>query len=145
MAAPAACSKCANMLVAASHGHVECAKALLAGGADANYAGRKGNDLPIHLAANNGFVPILELLLQNGANINAQNKKKKNTPLHRASMQGKVDAVGWLLAHGAAASLQITNKKGQTPEQAATDPKHSRHVKAELVSAVVKLLQAAGQ
>lgn len=123
MATNVSCSKCINMLVCATLGHVECGARLLGNGADVNYGGKKRTELPVHHAANNGFTDMLKLLVENGADINAQNKKQRNTPLHRASRQGKVDCVKWLLSNGAVPSLQIENKDGETPLAALLSPK----------------------
>eukprot|EP01052_Picozoa_sp_SAG31_P024711 SAG31_NODE_2120_length_6405_cov_3.062639_7_plen_307_part_00 len=110
-----ACSRCVNMLVCASLGHVRCAEQLLSEGADVNYTGKSAKDLPVHHAAHHGFLGMLKLLVAHGCDINAQNKIQRNTPLHRAVTRGKHACVSWLVENGAAPSLHVQNRDGETP------------------------------
>lgn len=118
--------KTAPLHWAAAAGAVNCAKALLAGGADVD-ALNSGKKTPLHKAAapldavpiDWTFPPIhrvISLLIEHGANLDAQDAKGR-TPLHLAAYGGFADAAEHLIALGADTTIQ--NKRGKTPLEVA--------------------------
>ncbi|KDO24177.1 hypothetical protein SPRG_10605 [Saprolegnia parasitica CBS 223.65] len=108
------------LLVAAKHGHVDGARALIDIGANVNYCVPiKPATLactPLHAALH--CLPMVQLLLENGADASfAAIATPKNTPLHVAVDRRNTELVDLLLSFGANAVLQ--NELGFTPLTAA--------------------------
>ncbi|EQC28945.1 hypothetical protein SDRG_13283 [Saprolegnia diclina VS20] len=110
------------LLVAAKHGHVDGARALINIGANVNYCvpikptTTTPACTPLHAALN--CLPMVQLLLENGADPSfAATDKPKNTPLHVAVDRRNTELVDLLLSFGANAVLQ--NEHGLTPLTAA--------------------------
>ena len=108
--------------VAAAGYRVECARLLLAAGAEVGAARSRRGSQPLHYAAD-GHLPspawdaarqveTIRLLLAAGARIDAQDRNGA-TPLHRAVRTRCAGAVQCLLAAGA--DPTIRNKPGSTP------------------------------
>ncbi|MGE0394413.1 MAG: ankyrin repeat domain-containing protein, partial [Vicinamibacterales bacterium] len=87
------------LMWAVSAGHLDAARALLDGGADANAASASGFT-PLMFAARAGVPALADLLLVRGARINAA-AGDGATALHVAVVRGHVDLALFLLARGA--------------------------------------------
>ena len=85
---------------AASYGHTECAKLLLASGSQANLKASSSGVTPLHLAARGGHAALLSQLIEAGASVNDVDKNRM-TALHNASGLGTVDCAMILLDAGA--------------------------------------------
>jgi uncharacterized protein len=94
------------MLFAARQGCVECAKALLAGGANVNDTAPDGNSALV-LAAHSGQGAFAAFLLDKGADPNAAGAGY--TALHAAVVGDDLDLVKALLAHGANANIPLAS------------------------------------
>jgi len=91
--------------LAAQHGHVRVAHALLEAGASAN--ARWGHDLrPLHLAAAGGHVRVVHALLEAGARVDASDSASF-TALHTAAASGHPLVVRRLLLAGADANRYV--------------------------------------
>ncbi|NKB72117.1 MAG: hypothetical protein GKR89_33990 [Candidatus Latescibacteria bacterium] len=97
---------------AAAAGAIECAKILLAHGAEVD-ARDSTKETPLHRA---GTVEVLWLLAESGADLNPQDNKGR-TPLHLATFNGKIEIAEVLIVLGA--SIRIKNCNGKTPLQVA--------------------------
>lgn len=142
-----ACEKCVNMMVAANHGHLNCAVALLEPLKTSEeklkcvtYNGNRHLESPIHHAAVVGSISIIELLLANGEQINIQNKRG-NTPLHLACMKGRSQVVDYLLSRGA--NPNLTNRKGFTPMQVCFKHKNSPNLSTYKINydSIIQILE----
>lgn len=86
---------------AASHGHIELARDLVAAGAEVTVATRDGLT-PLHWAALRGFHDVCLLLLDNGADVNARSVVQANTPLHEVwNNGGQPEIAALLISRGA--------------------------------------------
>jgi len=86
---------------AASHGHIELARELVAAGAEVTVATRDGLT-PLHWAALRGFHEVCLLLLDNGADVNARSVVQDNTPLHEVwNNGGQPEIAALLISRGA--------------------------------------------
>lgn len=94
------------MLFAARVGCTECAKALLAGGGNANDSAPDGNSALV-LAAHSGQGEFGVFLLDKDADPNAHGAGY--TALHAAVLRGELELVKALLAHGANPNARIEN------------------------------------
>ena len=101
--------------LAAEHGHVEAARALLDAGAATGAGTRIGRYTPLHLAARAGHGEVVVLLLESGADARAATTTSGATALHLAAgaVRGQ-RAVAALLAHGADPNAREASA-GQTP------------------------------
>lgn len=97
---------------AASKGHVETIRVLLAVSTNELAAQNPQGDRPLHLAASNNHSDAIMLLVQRGADLNSANGQG-NTALHYAANFGALDAARALLALGA--NFFITNHAMETP------------------------------
>jgi ankyrin repeat protein len=98
------------LLEAATAGHHETAKALIAGGALVNTAHRNGWT-PLHAAIMSGNVPTVRVLLENGVKFTAD--AEGWTPLHTAVLKGNKFIVELLLINGA--EIDAKDEGGKTP------------------------------
>ncbi|MDD9899434.1 MAG: ankyrin repeat domain-containing protein [Alphaproteobacteria bacterium] len=98
------------LIMAAMHGLMDLAQALINKGANINATGINGKTA-LHTAMQREQGAIAKLLLKNGADINARNKDQ-DTPLISAAFFGYKDMVQLLLAHGADVNAQ--NQHGMT-------------------------------
>jgi hypothetical protein len=98
--------------LAASGGHVEVVRLLIAEGADIN-AKASLDETALHKAADHGHKEVVELLLAAGADINAKDKDGR-TPLQLGAMSGNPEVAAILRAHAAKATGGV--------EQAAKSP-----------------------
>lgn len=95
---------------AASGGHVNVCRLLIAAGAELD-ARNRYHQTPIMEAASGGHDGVIEVLAAAGADVNATNKQG-TTALMNAARSGKVPSVAALVACGADASAK--NKDGRT-------------------------------
>ena len=107
----------APLHLAASKGHSEIVKLLLANGADINLNSRKEKRSAIHFAVINGHNEIVELLTENGCIIDALDNENVS-PLHYVAVKGTSKNAKILVSSGATIDLQGLNK--WTPLLAAT-------------------------
>ena len=83
------------LIMASEHGYLDCAKMLLAAGADVNeYARKKG--MALEWAAIKGQYNCMKLLIKSGADVNIRNKYKA-TALDYALKEGHVKCVKLLI------------------------------------------------
>jgi uncharacterized protein len=94
------------ILFAARQGDVECARALVDGGANVNDTDASGNSALV-VAAHSGHPAFAAFLLDKGANPNAAGAGY--TALHAAVLRGEPDLVKALLAHGANPNAEVQN------------------------------------
>ena len=104
------------LIAAVSQNQVDCAKQLIASGADVNLADHAGWSPLIHAAYFGSGNELLSLLVDKGANLNAQNNRGL-TALYLASAAGHEPQVQLLLAHGA--DPAIATQSGYTPVKVA--------------------------
>ena len=105
----------------------ECAKLLLAHGADVNRGRDESMEAPLHHALAGGAdIELVRLLVDSGADVNARTKPgvfsynfygstptRGETPLHRAAAFASVEIVGFLLHAGADRATRDAN--GESP------------------------------
>ncbi|MDR3285152.1 MAG: ankyrin repeat domain-containing protein [Holosporales bacterium] len=103
------------LYTAASLGHTEAVRALLAAGANREIKGTDGST-PLFIAAWNGKIEAIKVLIEAGANVNAQNNRG-DTPLHYAAFKGHTEVVKVLLAAGA--DKEARDRGGDTPRDLA--------------------------
>lgn len=96
---------------AASGGHIDVAKILIAHGADVNAEDEAGFR-PVRGASKFGHEQVVELLVANGAEVNVHDFNG-DTPLHYAVHNGHTSIVKLLLAEGA--DVNARNNSGETP------------------------------
>jgi ankyrin repeat protein len=97
--------------------HIEVAKALLAGGADASLASSNALRLaPLHSAVASDSLELVELLLANGA-ASSPRESSGGTPLHSAAGHGNAAIIERLLQAGA--DKDARTKDGKTPKDVA--------------------------
>ncbi|XP_025897200.1 ankyrin repeat and SOCS box protein 16 [Nothoprocta perdicaria] len=95
-------------------GHLDCARLLLAFGADPNVLCDDDDGLaPLHLCTDPQSLPCAELLLSHGARVNLSTRQRRLTALHVAARHGLEAHVELYLRHGARAA--VTNCAGYTP------------------------------
>ncbi|XP_042643328.1 ankyrin repeat and SOCS box protein 16 isoform X2 [Tyto alba] len=94
----------------------DCARLLLAFGADPNVLSAEGS-APLHLCTSPDSLPCAELLLAHGARVNLGTRDRQATALHVASRRGLVAHVELYLRHGADPSRRT--RQGETPLNAA--------------------------
>jgi ankyrin repeat protein len=113
------------LFLAASRGHVETVRALLAGGADPFTTTEKGT-LPLHVATWGGspyagdwtedekknLFEVTKLLVERGSDVNSTGEHGW-TALHGAAYKGVDAVVQFLVEHGA--RLDVFDEYGQTP------------------------------
>ncbi len=113
------------LFLAASRGHVETVRALLAGGADPLMTTEKGT-LPLHVASWGGspyagdwtedekknLLDVTRLLVERGSDVNSTGEHGW-TALHGAAYKGVDAVVQFLVDHGA--RLEVFDEYGQTP------------------------------
>ncbi|HEY3092946.1 MAG TPA: ankyrin repeat domain-containing protein, partial [Vicinamibacterales bacterium] len=113
------------LFLAASRGHVETVRALLAGGADPFMPTEKGT-LPLHVASWGGspyagdwtedekknLLEVTRLLVERGSDVNSTGEHGW-TALHGAAYKGVDAVVQFLVDHGA--RLEVFDEYGQTP------------------------------
>jgi len=113
------------LFLAASRGHVETVRALLAGGADPLMSTEKGT-LPLHVASWGGspyagdwtedekknLLDVTRLLVERGSDVNSTGEHGW-TALHGAAYKGVDAVVQFLVDHGA--RLEVFDEYGQTP------------------------------
>ncbi|XP_071433617.1 ankyrin repeat and SOCS box protein 16 [Pithys albifrons albifrons] len=96
--------------------HPNCARLLLAFGADPNVLSAEGS-APLHLCTAPQSLRCAELLLAHGAQVNLGTRDRQVTALHVAARQGLVTHVELYLHHGADPSRRT--HQGETPLNAA--------------------------
>ena len=104
------------LLMAAHNGHVECAEALLKGGANPEATNNNGFTALLK-AAQNGHASCVEALLKRGANPEATEPKWGATSLIQAAFAGQPESIRALLQGGA--KLEATGKTRGTALHAA--------------------------
>ncbi|NXA07196.1 ASB16 protein, partial [Sapayoa aenigma] len=120
--------------------HPNCARLLLAFGADPNVLSAEGS-APLHLCTAPQSLRCAELLLAHGAKVNLGTRDRQVTALHVAARQGLVAHVELYLHHGADPSLRT--HQGETPLNAAAAAAE-RPEDAERYLRVAERLLAAG-
>ncbi|NXY82490.1 ASB16 protein, partial [Alcedo cyanopectus] len=118
----------------------DCARLLLAFGADPNVLSAEGS-APLHLCTAPDSLPCAELLLAHGARVNLGTRERQVTALHVAARQGLLAHVELYLRHGADPSLRT--RQGETPLNAACAAAE-RPEDAERYYRVAERLLAAG-
>ena len=119
--------------LAASNGHTEIAKLLLANNADVNVMNAVGQtETALHIAAWKGHPEIAKLLLANNADVNVIDTVGQ-TPLIFAAGRGHTEIVELLIAKGADVNAKTSSEK--TPLHIAASGGHKK---------VVELLIAEG-
>lgn len=102
-------------------GHVDAARLLLDGGADADAVSRNSMKVrPLHSAAAGGQAAIVALLLDRGAGADAQ-QEGGWTALHAAVHSGHLEMAEILVRRGA--SPAVKSADGRTAVEMAADPK----------------------
>ena len=99
---------------AASLGHVELARELVAAGAEVTVATRDGLT-PLHWAAVRGFYDVCLLMLDNGADVNARSVVQANTPLHEVWNNGGQPRIAELLISRGAQLDAVEKWYGMSP------------------------------
>ncbi|NXD44167.1 ASB16 protein, partial [Copsychus sechellarum] len=120
--------------------HPNCARLLLAFGADPNVLSADGS-APLHLCTAPHSLRCAELLLAHGAQVNLGTRERQVTALHVAARQGLVAHVELYLHHGADPSQRT--HQGETPLNAAAAAAE-RPEDAERFLLVAERLLAAG-
>ncbi|KAF4804470.1 Ankyrin repeat and SOCS box protein 16 [Turdus rufiventris] len=120
--------------------HPNCARLLLAFGADPNVLSADGS-APLHLCTAPRSLRCAELLLAHGAQVNLGTRERQVTALHVAARQGLVAHVELYLHHGADPSQRT--HQGETPLNAAAAAAE-RPEDAERFLMVAERLLAAG-
>ena len=108
---------------------LECVRALLRGGADANCGRAASGETPLHHALADGGAdrgPLVKLLLDHGADPNSKTRPgvlscnfwrdartRGETPLHRAAAYAPAETISLLLAAGA--ERQVRDANGDNP------------------------------
>ncbi|KAM6238454.1 ankyrin repeat and SOCS box protein 16 [Porphyrio hochstetteri] len=118
----------------------DCARLLLAFGADPNVLSAEGS-APLHLCAAPDSLRCAELLLAHGARVNLGTRERELTALHVAARQGLPAHVELYLRHGA--DPQRRSREGETPLNAACAAAE-RPEDAECYYRVAELLLVAG-
>ena len=123
------------LIAAASHGHVEVVRLLLAAGADINTtAGVEPNVIygtALHFAADRGHLAVVQALLAAGASKDARSVNgAEETPLLCAAGSGHLPVVEALLAAGA--DVQARTARGASPLFLACQNGHTECVRALL-------------
>ncbi|NXW82216.1 ASB16 protein, partial [Alopecoenas beccarii] len=118
----------------------DCARLLLAFGADPNVLSAEGS-APLHLCTAPDSLACAELLLAHGAQVNLGTRDRQVTALHVAARQGLVAHVELYLRHGADPACR--SHQGETPLNAACAAAE-RPEDAERFCRVAELLLAAG-
>ncbi|KAL5283184.1 ANKRD17 family protein [Megaselia abdita] len=90
---------CTPLMEAASAGHLDIVKLLIAHNADVNAQCATGNT-PLMFSCASGHVEVVKELLKHGANVEDQNENG-HTPLMEAASAGHVEVAKVLLEHGA--------------------------------------------
>ncbi|XP_067003505.2 ankyrin repeat domain-containing protein 17 isoform X3 [Anabrus simplex] len=90
---------CTPLMEAASAGHVDIVRLLIAHGADVNAQSSSGNT-PLMYACAGGHEEVVHTLLESGANVEDHNENG-HTPLMEAASAGHVGVAKILLEHGA--------------------------------------------
>ncbi len=106
-----------HLIRAVKENSLDCAKQLLAAGADVNMEDVNGNT-PLILAAGDGKADFVELLLANGAKVNITNNDNQ-TALYRATCFDHIKCMELLIKEGADANIGDNNNK--TPIFLATE------------------------
>ncbi|CAH0553399.1 unnamed protein product [Brassicogethes aeneus] len=91
--------ECTPLMEAASAGHLDIVKLLVAHGADVNAQSTSGNT-PLMYGCAGGHTEVVKFLLENGANVEDHNENG-HTPLMEAASAGHVGLAKILLMHGA--------------------------------------------
>ena len=105
--------------VAAESGDLLMLRAALAGGAEIDWACKRGMTA-LGIAASDGRISIIEDLLAHGADIDALGRTEcERTPLHWALWGNQVEAVALLLTHGA--DVELVDLSGRTALHVAVD------------------------
>ncbi|CZT17723.1 uncharacterized protein RCC_03560 [Ramularia collo-cygni] len=126
---------------AATFGHMECIRVLLAHGASTNIKA-VGGDAPLHLAAQKGHLESLKLLLDKGA-ARDDTTSSGCTALHCAVSGGWKECVEILLASGA--STNIRNHYGDLASHIAARQGHLECLKCLLNGNKNNLLDGRGR
>ncbi|KAJ8935953.1 hypothetical protein NQ314_012575 [Rhamnusium bicolor] len=91
--------ECTPLMEAASAGHLDIVRLLVAHGADVNAQSTSGNT-PLMYGCAGGHTEVVKFLLENGANVEDHNENG-HTPLMEAASAGHVGLAKILLMHGA--------------------------------------------
>ncbi|MDD9901061.1 MAG: ankyrin repeat domain-containing protein [Alphaproteobacteria bacterium] len=102
------------LLAAVSGDHMQCARLLMAAGADPNVVDHRGRH-SLFIAAENGNAEMVRFLAENGADVSKAPVLVRDgaTVLHRTSQKSFERIAPILFRHGA--SLNVTDANGQTP------------------------------
>ncbi|XP_071636411.1 uncharacterized protein [Temnothorax longispinosus] len=111
---------------AASNGHKDVVKVLMARGADVNATTDVENLTPLHSAACEGYEEIVEILIAGGANVNFKSNTGI-TPLHIAALSGHCKVVKVLLDNKANINIKAFDNK--TPVEVAAAYGHLQVVR----------------
>jgi len=104
---------------AASEGHIDCLRLLIASGADVNKPDNTvKNNTPAHIAASKGHVDCLRLLISNGADLNTHSSLDI-TPLQIACQFDNFGCVDVLLKAGA-----VDDEEGKASKYLVDHPLH---------------------
>jgi len=110
-------TKWGSLHFACNDDHVECAKLLIANGADVNLKG-SDNWTPLHHSCNNSNSECTQLLISHNANLEAREWYGK-TPLHFACHAGSLECVKMLVEEGA--DIHAKGNNDWTPMHYARD------------------------
>ncbi|KAK4881046.1 hypothetical protein RN001_004365 [Aquatica leii] len=91
--------ECTPLMEAASAGHLDIVRLLVAHGADVNAQSSSGNT-PLMYGCAGGHTDVVKFLLEHGANVEDHNENG-HTPLMEAASAGHVELAKILLMHGA--------------------------------------------
>ncbi|XP_025832280.1 ankyrin repeat domain-containing protein 17 isoform X2 [Agrilus planipennis] len=91
--------ECTPLMEAASAGHLDIVRLLVAHGADVNAQSSSGNT-PLMYGCAGGHTEVVKFLLEHGANVEDHNENG-HTPLMEAASAGHVELAKILLMHGA--------------------------------------------
>ncbi|MDP2205325.1 MAG: ankyrin repeat domain-containing protein [Alphaproteobacteria bacterium] len=106
------------LCAAASAGHVDIARRLIAAGAQVDKPSDDGFT-PLLNAATNGWPDMVKCLHEAGANLNAREDIFNHTPLHKATRLARMETVKTLMALGADQTLR--DAEGKTAEETICD------------------------